>query len=321
MTIFGKTNYNMHSSESHTDHHDHHHVPEITSLNRAFKLGIYLNVAFVIIEFSAGFISNSMGLLSDAGHNLGDVATLALSMLAFRLAKIKPNAQYTYGYRKSTILVALSNAVLLMTAVIFIAIESIQKLFQPQEVNGPMVIVVAAIGVLINAFTAYLFIHDKDKDINVKGAYLHMAADALVSVGVVVSGIIIWLTKWYWIDPIIGLAISVIITLSTWSLLRASVRMSLDGVPKGINTEDIVHMMRSEPSVCDIHHVHIWSISTTEVAITAHVVIKDLSEMETVKANMKRTLKEAGISHATLEFESDEHKCCDCHTYAQSENI
>jgi cobalt-zinc-cadmium efflux system protein len=312
----------MNTESNHAEHHhDHHHTHEITSLNKAFIVGIYLNIAFVIVEFTTGFFSNSMGLLSDAGHNLSDVASLALSMLAFRLAKIKPNEQYTYGYRKSTILVALCNAVLLLTAVVFIAIESISKLIHPQAVNGSMIIWVAAVGVLINAYTAYLFIHDKDKDINVKGAYLHMAADALVSVGVVLSGIVIWFTDWYWIDPCIGLVIACIIIFSTWSLLRESVRLSLDGVPKGVNASEIISMMKAHPGIKDVHHVHIWGISTTDVAITAHVVMNNIADMETVKHDLKQLLKEKGIVHATLEFESEENRCKDCDTLADSNGI
>ena len=187
--------------ESH--HHEHNH--QLTSLNKAFIIGITLNIAFVIVEFGVGFYYNSLGLLSDAGHNLGDVASLVLAMLAFRLQKVHPNSRYTYGYKKSTILVSLLNAVILLVAVGIIIAESVDKLFHPVSVDGSAIAWTAGVGVVINALTAWLFMKDKDKDLNVKGAYLHMAADALVSVGVVASGIIITYTGWSIIDPIIGL--------------------------------------------------------------------------------------------------------------------
>ena len=214
-------------------HHHHEHSHRLTSLNKAFIIGIALNITFVIVEFGVGFYYNSLGLLSDAGHNLGDVASLVLAMLAFRLEKVHPNSRYTYGYKKSTILVSLLNAVILLIAVGIIIAESIDKLFHPVSVDGSAIAWTAGVGVVINALTAWLFMKDKDKDLNVKGAYLHMAADTLVSVGVVASGIIITYTGWSIIDPIIGLGIAVIIIVSTWGLLHDSLRLSLDGVPVG----------------------------------------------------------------------------------------
>lgn len=252
-------------------HHHHDHNQEITSLNKAFIIGITLNAAFVMTEFAAGFWYNSLGLLSDAGHNLGDVASLVLAMLAFRLAKVHPTASYTYGYKKSTVLVSLLNAVILLVAVGVIVAESIEKLMHPRPVEGEAIAWVAGIGVVINAVTAWLFMKDKEKDLNIKGAYLHMAADTLVSVGVVVSGIIIMYTGWYVVDPIIGLLIAIVIVVSTWGLLRDSIRLSLDGVPAGTNPEEIAEDMLKVPGVKDVHHLHIWAISTTEIALTARV--------------------------------------------------
>lgn len=191
------------------DHHDHRSLG-ITSLNKAFVIGIVLNAGFVVAEFIAGFWYNSLGLISDAGHNLGDVFSLVLAMLAFRLAKVSPTLRYTYGYKKSTILVSLLNAVILLVAVGFILGESIDKLFHPRPVDGDAVAWVAGVGVLVNALTAWLFVKDKEKDLNVKGAYLHMAADALVSVGVVVSGIVIQHTGWYMMDPLTGILIALL---------------------------------------------------------------------------------------------------------------
>lgn len=281
--------------------HDHHH--EITSLNKAFIIGIVLNTGFVVVEFVAGFWYNSLGLISDAGHNLGDVASLVLAMLAFRLAKMQSNTKYTYGYKKSTILVSLLNAVILLVAVGFILGESVEKLFHPSPVDGDAVAWVAGVGVIINAVTAWLFMKDKEKDLNVKGAYLHMAADALVSVGVVVSGILIQYTGWFVIDPLIGIAIAVMIVVSTWGLLRDSLRLSLDGVPTGTDYEKIGEIISSVPGVKSYHHMHIWALSTTETALTVHLVIDDTKLMEIVKCSLKHELAEAGIRHATLEFE------------------
>ena len=299
------------SHEQH--HHDHHH--ELTDLNKAFLIGIILNTGFVVAEFIAGFWYNSLGLISDAGHNLGDVASLVLAMLAFRLAKVHPNTKYTYGYKKSTILVSLLNAVILLVAVGIILAESIDKIFHPRPVDGDAVAWVAGIGVLINALTAWLFMKDKEKDLNVKGAYLHMAADALVSVGVVVSGIIIMRTDWYIIDPLIGIGIAVIIVVSTWGLLRDSLRLSLDGVPQGIDYEEIGRIISETPGIKSFHHLHIWALSTTETALTVHIVSDEMENMETVKCNLKNKLGKVGISHATLEFEAPgmpcETGCCE----------
>jgi len=289
-------------------HHDHHHH-EINSLNRAFIIGIGLNIAFVLAEFGAGFWFNSLGLLSDAGHNLSDVASLILAMLAFRLAKVNPTSKYTYGYKKSTVLVSLLNAIILLVAVGIIITESIQKFLHPQPVEGEAIAWVAGIGVLINGFTAWLFMKDKDKDLNVKGAYLHMAADALVSIGVVVSGIIIIHTGWYIIDPIIGIVIALVIVYSTWGLLKDSLRLSLDGVPAGTDLKKIENIIHEVPGVQDVHHLHVWAISTTETALTSHIVITDTKRMQAIKEEIKNNLKEAGIQHATLEFELPDQHC------------
>ena len=288
-------------------HHEHNH--RITSLNKAFIIGIALNISFVIVEFGVGFYYDSLGLLSDAGHNLGDVASLILAMLAFRLEKVHPNSRYTYGYKKSTILVSLLNAVILLVAVGIIIAESIDKLFHPVSVDGSAIAWTAGVGVVINALTAWLFMKDKDKDLNVKGAYLHMAADALVSVGVVVSGIIIMYTGWSIIDPIIGLGIAVIIIVSTWGLLRDSIRLSLDGVPAGTDIDKVEKTIHSVEGVEGVHHLHIWAISTTETALTAHVSVADISEMERIKQEIKHDLQHVGIQHATLEFETSGFKC------------
>lgn len=294
---------------SHEHSHQHSHAINAESLNKAFIIGIVLNLAFVVIEFAAGFWFDSLALLSDAGHNLSDVVSLVLALLAFRLAKVKANERYTYGYKKSTILVSLLNAVILLVAVGAIVIESIHKLNNPAVVPGGAIAWVAGVGVLINAFTAFLFMKDKEKDLNVKGAYLHMAADALVSVGVLVAGIVISRTDWYIIDPIIGLIVAVVILISTWNLLHDSLRLTLDGVPTSIDSQKVVEAIRALPGVDDVHHIHIWAISTTENALTAHIVLKQPEGMQEVKHLIRHRLEDFGIGHATLEFEVPGEHC------------
>ena len=294
---------------SHEHSHQHSHAINAESLNKAFIIGIVLNLAFVVIEFAAGFWFDSLALLSDAGHNLSDVVSLVLALLAFRLAKVKANERYTYGYKKSTILVSLLNAVILLVAVGAIVIESIHKLSNPAVVPGGAIAWVAGVGVLINAFTAFLFMKDKEKDLNVKGAYLHMAADALVSVGVLVAGIVISRTGWYIIDPIIGLIVAVVILISTWNLLHDSLRLTLDGVPTSIDSQKVVEAIRALPGVDDVHHIHIWAISTTENALTAHIVLKQPESLQEVKLLIRHRLEDFGIGHATLEFEVPGEHC------------
>ena len=294
---------------SHEHSHQHSHAINAESLNKAFIIGIVLNLAFVVIEFAAGFWFDSLALLSDAGHNLSDVVSLVLALLAFRLAKVKANERYTYGYKKSTILVSLLNAVILLVAVGAIVIESIHKLNNPAVVPGGAIAWGAGVGVLINAFTAFLFMKDKEKDLNVKGAYLHMAADALVSVGVLVAGIVISRTGWYIIDPIIGLIVAVVILISTWNLLHDSLRLTLDGVPTSIDSQKVVKAIRALPGVDDVHHIHIWAISTTENALTAHIVLKQPEGMQEVKHLIRHRLEDFGIGHPTLEFEVPGEHC------------
>ena len=291
----------------------HHHEHRITSLNRAFLVGIVLNVGFVVVEFAVGLFYGSMGLLSDAGHNLSDVAGLLLAMLAFRLAQARATPKYTYGYKKSTVLISLLNSVILLIAVGVIVAESIGRMLHPEPVVGGAIAWTAGVGVAINGFTAWLFMKDKDRDLNVKGAYLHMAADALVSVGVLVSGLVISWTGWTVVDPIVGLAVAGVIVASVWSLTRDSLRLSLDGVPGGIDIAEIERKMETVPGVRAVHHIHVWAISTTENALTAHVVLDSLSRMEEVKHALKELLGRSEIPHATLEFESVTERCCDLH--------
>jgi cobalt-zinc-cadmium efflux system protein len=289
-------------------HHNHAHtIP--TSPNKAFIIGIVLNLAFVILEVITGFFTNSLALLSDAGHNLSDVASLALALLAFRLAKVKATSTYTYGYRKSTILVALLNAVTLLIAIAYIAYEAIIRFQNPQPVQGKTVAAVALVGVLINGITAYFFMHDKEKDLNIKSAYMHLAADALVSLGVAVGGIVIYYTNWLWLDSVLSLGIALVILIGTWSVLSESIRLTLNGVPLNIEVKTVVNELKSIPQVLDVHHVHIWAIDTTQNAMTAHVVVDNQAnrqDLEGLKGKIKHELEHFGIQHSTLEFEVED---------------
>lgn len=284
--------------------HEHHHDIDVSNLNSAFILGIVLNTAYVVVEAVYGLIYNSMGLLSDAGHNLSDVATLIIAMVAFKMSQRKPTERYTYGYRKMTVQASLINALLLCVAVGAILVESISKLIHPEAVDGDAVAWVAGVGVVVNGITAWLFMRDKNRDLNAKGAFLHMAADALVSVGVVVSGIIIHFTGLYVIDPIIGIVIAIIVGWSTKDLLQKSMRMSLDAVPDGIDYEKVRQAISDVPGVKSVHHLHIWPLSTTVTAMTNHVIISDPLEMDNVINDIRKKMQSMGIKHSTIETET-----------------
>lgn len=294
-----------------TNHHDHHHVHTVTSLNGIYIIAIVLNLSFVAVEAAVGFLSDSVGLLSDAGHNLSDVFSLLLAMLAFRLSRSHATGKFTYGFRKTSVLISLLNAVILLAAVGAIILESIRKFREPVPVDGAAMTWTAAAGILVNGITTIMLMKQQKHDINTRGAFLHMAADTLVSVGVVISGIIISVTGFTAVDPLIGLVVAAVILVSSWKLLAESLRMSIDAVPENINPEEIVSMMSGEPGVAGVHHVHIWAISTVEVALTAHVVISEPSRMEEIKSSLKQRLSSAGISHSTLEIEFAGSQCPD----------
>lgn len=297
-----------HESHEHHGHH-HDHVKVLSSLSNIFIICIVLNIIYVFIEASVGFFENSLGLLSDAGHNLGDVFSLLLALIAFHLAKISNNKRFTYGYKKSTILISLLNAIILLVAVGAIVVESVNKLRNPVAIDGSVISWTAGAGIIVNGLTTLLLMKSQKHDLNVRGAFLHMAADTLVSVGVVISGIIITYTGFYLIDPIISLVIAGIILISTIHLLMESLRLSLDAVPETIRIEEVKESLEAQPHVLNVHHLHIWAISTTDVALTAHIVIDDLSGMEDVKDALKSLLVEKGINHSTLEMESPEAHC------------
>ncbi|PIQ22237.1 MAG: cation transporter [Cytophagales bacterium CG18_big_fil_WC_8_21_14_2_50_42_9] len=283
------------------DHHHHHATP--TNLTRAFLIGISLNILFVIIEASAGFYINSLSLISDAGHNLSDVFSLILALAAIKIAQRQPNDAYTFGYAKSTTLVSLFNAILLLVAMGAIGWEAISRFGQNHALNGEYIALVSGIGILINGVTAFLFMKDKDRDINVKGAYLHMAADALVSLGVVISGIIIIYTGWHWVDSVMSLVVIGIIIFSTWDLLRESLRLSLDGVPSGINLAAVREYLSQIAGVQEVHDLHIWALSTTANSLTAHLVISPEQQKNLLPIVHHDLHHKFNISHVTIQLE------------------
>ena len=301
-----------HHPHTPVDEHHHHHAKPLTSINTAFIVGISLNFLFVIIEVIAGLSIHSLSLLSDAGHNLADVVALALSLLAFRLVKVKPNEQYTYGYSKTTILVALFNAVVLLVSIGAIVYEAAHRMLNPEPLPGKIIAVIAAIGIVINATTALLFFHEKEKDLNIRSAYLHLLSDAIVSLGIVIGGIIIYYTNYFWIDAVISIVIALVILFNTWNLLKQSLRLSLDAVPANITIEKVKHEAEKIQGVKNIHHIHLWAISTTRNALTAHIVVDNnnsLSQIENIKQRVKHTLEHLNIHHATLEVEPEAEIC------------
>ena len=314
-------------NHSHDHGHDHshgfghhHHSIDPQQVNRAFVIGIVLNFAFVIIEVIVGLSIHSLSLLSDAGHNLADVASLGMSLIAFRLLKVKPTEKYTYGYKKTTILVALLNGAILLVSLGAIGYEAIHRLMSPEFLPGKTISLVAAIGIVINTVTALLFLRGKDNDLNIRGAFLHLLSDAIVSAGLVVGGLLIFYTHLFWIDAALSLIVAIIILFSTWRLLKDSLRLSLDGVPEGIEIPRIKAVIEKMKDVKDFHHIHIWAISTTENALTAHLVVArnaDMAAVEALKHRIKHELLHQKIQHATLEVEMenapcDEPDCADC---------
>ncbi|GIM50632.1 cation diffusion facilitator family transporter [Capnocytophaga stomatis] len=302
-----------HSHEGHT-----HSVASLESINRAFYIGIGLNLVYTIIEFVVGFRINSLALISDASHNLSDVASLVISLVGLKLTQKAATYSFTYGYKKASILASLINAVLLVYIAVKIIVEAIERFEAPPEMTGNMIIITATIGVIINALSAFLFYKGQKQDINVKGAFLHLLVDALVSVGVIVSGVIIYFTGWDIADVLTSLVVAVVILISTWNLLAESVKLILDGVPHSIKVDKIKQIIEQHPKVCSVHHIHIWALSSQENALTAHLVVEDNStfeEIDQLKKEIKHTLQHEHIQHSTFEIELSKMKCkCgDCH--------
>lgn len=302
----------MAHTHSHSHHHDHSHVVAPEHVNRAFIAGIVLNFLFVIIEAGAGLYIGSLSLLSDAGHNLADVGTLGLSLLAFRLLKVRSNKKYTYGYRKTTVLAALFNAFILLISIGAIIYESVHRLLHPEPLPGKTIAIIAAIGIAVNFSTAILFLKGKEKDINVKSAYLHLMSDALVSAAMVIGGIMIAFTHWFWLDPVLGITVAIVILVGTWRLLQDSLRLSLDGVPRDINLEEVKQAALKVKGVKDVHHVHVWAMSTTENAMTAHFILENgvtAEKEKEIKHELRHQMEHMNINHLTAETERENVGC------------
>ena len=290
----------------HSHHHHHHHPVE--TINKIMVWSIIINLLYVVIEAGVGIYGDSLGLVSDAGHNLGDVFSLVLTLIGFKLAHAAANHKFTYGYQKSTILIAL------LVAVGVIIVESIRKIKHPEPIDGALVSWTAGIGIIVNGLTAWMLMKDQKHDLNIRGAFLHMAADTLVSFGVVIAGIIISLTGFVMIDPIISLVIAAVILVSTWHMLRESLSLSIDGVPEEIDVDRLKSDIESVPHVKSIHHIHVWALSTTLNAMTAHVVIDNRENEDSALAAIKQLAHEAGINHPTIQFETT--PCEGCSTYS-----
>ncbi|MEO6330495.1 MAG: cation diffusion facilitator family transporter [Ginsengibacter sp.] len=301
-------------------HEHHHHTAASFKMNTAFIVGISLNFVFVLIEVISGLINHSLSLLSDAGHNLADVGSLALSLFAFKLLKVKSNDQFTYGYRKTSILVALFNSMILLISIGIIAYEAMQRLFNPQPVEGLSIALVAGIGIVINFTTAIMFFKGKEDDLNIKSAYLHLMSDALVSLVIVIGGVTIYYLKWFWVDPLLGILVAVVILWSTYRLLKDSLRLSLDGVPANINIADIKETTLKVKGVVNLYHIHIWAMSTTENALTAQLVLSPditINEEQKIKSEIKHALERKNIHHVTLETqrENDTYETNNCDNF------
>ena len=282
--------------------HNHHHAPP--DYNRAFAIGVALNVGFVVVEAVFGVLSDSLALLTDAGHNLSDVLGLLLAWGAAALARKRPSLRRTYGFSRATIIASLFSGLLLMGAVGAIGWEAISRLMEPVQPAGKTIMIVAAVGVVINTATALLFLSGKDHDLNIRGAFLHMAADAAVSLGVVASGALILFFGLNWIDPVISLVIAAVILLSTWGLLRDSLNLAVDAVPRNVDPEAVRAYLCSLPGVSEIHDLHIWPMSTTDTALTAHMVMDEFPADDRFLNEVAQVLKgQFAINHPTIQLE------------------
>jgi cobalt-zinc-cadmium efflux system protein len=281
--------------------HPHHHEIDF---GRAFAIGVLLNTGFIVAEVIFGLLSHSLSLLADAGHNLGDVMGLLMAWAASNLARRSPTERFTYGLRRTSVLAALFNAILLLVGIGAIAAEAIRRIGSPEPVLGQTMIWVAAAGVVVNGVTAWMFAGGRKGDLNIRGAFLHMAADAAVSAGVVLAGFVILRTGWSLLDPISSLVIVVIILIGTWGLLRDSVSLVLDAVPRGIDPGAVKSFLEQLPGVAEIHHLHVWGLSTTETACTAHVVKREPQLDDQLLKEIAHELHERfGIEHTTIQFE------------------
>lgn len=304
--------HNHHHGHHSHHHHSHEHEHGTNNYSRAFRIGIILNVGFVIIEATYGYLANSLALLADAGHNMSDVLGLLLAWGASFLGRRPPSQRYTYGLRRSSILAALINAIALLLVMGGIAWEAVQRFSQPASVVGNTVIVVAIVGIIINTITALMFMSGRKHDLNIRGAFLHMAADAGVSLGVVLAGITIILTGWLWFDPVVSLIIVAVVVVGTWQLLKDSVNLALDAVPEKIEPLAVQTYLSERPGVTQVHDLHIWAMSTTETALTAHLVIPSGHPGDDFLIQTCKELHDHfGIEHSTLQIEvGDSNQTC-----------
>jgi cobalt-zinc-cadmium efflux system protein len=282
--------------------HKHTHNHDV-KLSNAFKIGISINILFVIAEALSGYLSNSMALIADAGHNLSDVLALVFSWIAVILSQRQPTLKFTYGFRRSTILIALLNTILLLIAVSFIIYETIARLQKPMEINARNVMIVASAGIVVNAFTAFLFLKDKNKDLNIRSAFVHFVADALVSLGVVLAGIIIVLTGIQWIDSVVSFAIIAVILYSSYNLLIDSVNLALDAVPDNIKIELVHEYLAGLPEVTGVHDLHIWSLGTTDAALTVHLTTCVQTNVSFISLIQHQLHERFNIDHSTIQVE------------------
>lgn len=291
--------------QSHTHNHPDSNGAQAARYDRAFAIGVALNAGFVLVEWTFGVLANSLALIADASHNLGDALGLLLAWGAAALARRRPSARFTYGLRSSTILAALANAALLLVITGGIAWEAILRFRNPASIDAPVVIWVAALGILINTATALLFLSGRKQDLNLRGAYLHMAADAAVSLGVVIAGLLTLATGWSWLEPVVSLAIVAVILLGTWGLLRDATRLALHAVPEGVDPVNVRRFLERQPGVEEVHDLHIWGMSTTETAMTAHLVMPGGHPGDAFIAELAdRMAQDFGIAHATLQVET-----------------
>lgn len=305
-------NHCDHGHSHHHSHHGHHHAP--SSYGKAFAIGISLNLIFVVVELIAGFASGSVALVADASHNFSDVIGLALAWMGSILTLRKPTLHFTYGLKRSSILAALGNALILLIAVGAILWEAAKRIQSPQPIVESTVLVVASIGIVINIGTAFLFFSGRKTDINLRGAFLHMVADAAISLGVVLSSLLIMGTGWLWMDPVVSILIALVIIHGTWGLLKESLRFSMDAVPSGINPVAVKKYLNELDNVKQVHDLHIWGMSTTETALTAHLVMAEGHKLS-VKHICESLKGNFGINHSTiqLELENCYHGCEEAH--------
>lgn len=291
-----------------------HSYNQSDRIGNAFKIGIALNLVFIVLEIFFGLVSNSMALISDAGHNFSDVLALVFSWIAIGLSNRKPTLKFTFGFRRSTILVAILNTVILLVAIIFILWETIQRIGKPETIRSGNVVIVAAIGIVINGITAWLFQKGKKHDLNIRSAFLHFVADALVSLGVVIAGVLMLVTGLTWIDSVVSLIIIAFILYSTYHLLIDSVSLALDAVPENINIDQVRQYLTSVPGVAGIHDLHIWALSTKDAALTVHLQTSDQTDITFISEIQKELHDKFNIEHSTIQVEygGQSEFCNDC---------